>query len=156
HWRTALALTWLSATYDDAFATCTAVPCNAANPGNQVTVPAGNRIAGTSPRSAFAELAWRPFGTAATELAAELRAQDEVAVNDRNTDLAGTWDTWALRATQSWKLAEGSRIDALVRVDNLFDREYAGSVIVNDGNGRFFEPGMPRNWLLSVKWRQAF
>ncbi|WP_430420760.1 TonB-dependent receptor family protein [Methylibium petroleiphilum] len=156
HWRTALALTWLSATYDDAFVTCTAVPCNGANPGNQATVPAGNRIAGTSPRSAFAELAWRPFGTAATELAAELRAQDEVAVNDRNTDFAGTWATWALRATQSWKLAEGSRIDALVRVDNLFDREYAGSVIVNDGNGRFFEPGMPRNWLLSVKWRQAF
>ncbi|QAZ38482.1 TonB-dependent receptor [Methylibium sp. Pch-M] len=156
HWRTALALTWLSATYDDAFVTCTAVPCNGANPGNQATVPAGNRIAGTSPRSAFAELAWRPFGTAATELAAELRGQDEVAVNDRNTDFAGTWATWALRATQSWKLAEGSRIDALVRVDNLFDREYAGSVIVNDGNGRFFEPGMPRNWLLSVKWRQAF
>lgn len=156
HWRTALALTWLSATYDDAFVTCTAVPCNGANPGNQATVPAGNRIAGTSPRSAFAELAWRPFGTAATELAAELRAQDEVAVNDRNTDFAGIWATWALRATQSWKLAEGSRIDALVRVDNLFDREYAGSVIVNDGNGRFFEPGMPRNWLLSVKWRQAF
>lgn len=156
HWRTALALTWLSATYDDDFLTCTAAPCNAANPGNQATVPAGNRIAGTSPRNAFAELAWRPFGSEATEFAAELRAQDKVAVNDRNTDFAGSWATWALRAAQSWKLAEGSRIDALVRVDNLFDREYAGSVIVNDGNSRFFEPGMPRNWLLSVKWRQAF
>ncbi|WP_428425464.1 TonB-dependent receptor family protein [Methylibium sp.] len=156
HWRTALALTWLSATYDDNFTTCTAAPCNAANPQNQAVVPAGNRIAGTSPRSAFAELAWRPLGTASTELAAELRAQDRVAVNDRNTDFAGSWATWALRATQSWKLAEGSRIDALIRVDNLFDRDYAGSVIVNDGNGRYFEPGMPRNWLLSVKWRQAF
>lgn len=26
------------------------------------------------------------------------------------------------------------------RIDNLFDRTYAGSVIVNDGNGCFFEP----------------
>jgi iron complex outermembrane receptor protein len=41
-------------------------------------------------------------------------------------------------------------------VDNVFDKTYAGSVIVNEGNGRFFETGTPRNWLLSVKWRQAF
>jgi iron complex outermembrane receptor protein len=29
---------------------------------------------------------------------------------------------------------------AFVRVNNLFDRNYAGSVIVGDGNGRYFEP----------------
>lgn len=156
HWRTALALTWLSATYDDDFVTCTAVPCNAANPGNRAVVPAGNRIAGTTPRSAFAELAWRPFGAPTTEIAAEWRGQGRVAVNDRNTDFAGGWSTWALRATQGWQVTEGGRIEALLRVDNLFDRDYAGSVIVNDGNGRFFETGMPRNWLVSLKYRQAF
>ena len=30
---------------------------------------------------------------------------------------------------------------AYLRGENLLDREYAGSVIVNESNGRFFEPG---------------
>lgn len=32
------------------------------------------------------------------------------------------------------------------RVDNVFDRRYVGSVIVNEGNGRYFEPAPGRNW----------
>jgi len=154
--RVAAAVTILSATYDDSFVTCTAVPCNAANPGNSATVPAGNRIAGTSPRSAFAEVAWKPYASQQTEFAAEWRGMDRIAVNDRNTDFASGWSTWALRATHTIPLDNGSRIDALLRVDNVLDKTYAGSVIVNEGNARFFEPGTPRNWLLGVKWRQAF
>ena len=38
-------------------------------------------------------------------------------------------------------------LNTFVRVNNLFDRDYVGSVIVNDGNGRFFEPGPGTNWL---------
>ena len=37
-----------------------------------------------------------------------------------------------------------------VRVNNVFDRKYAGSVIVGDTNGRFFEPAPPRNWFVGV------
>lgn len=156
-WRAAAALTVLAATYDDAFSTCTAAPCNAANPGNSAIVPAGNRIAGTSARTAFAELAWKPFlASDLTELGVEWRASGRVAVNDRNTDFAPGWSTFGLRAQHGIKLTDASRIDALLRVDNVLDKTYAGSVIVNEGNGRFFETGMPRNWLLSVKWRQAF
>jgi iron complex outermembrane receptor protein len=157
--RFAAAVTVLSATYDDSFVTCTAVPCNAANPGNSATVPAGNRIAGTSPRSAFAEVAWKPYASQLTEFAAEWRGMGRIAVNDRNTDFASGWSTWALRATHTIpldNLSKGSRLDALLRVDNVFDKTYAGSVIVNEGNARFFETGTPRNWLLGVKWRQAF
>ncbi|WP_309624800.1 TonB-dependent receptor [Methylibium sp.] len=153
-WRAALALTWLSATYDDAFLTCTAAPCNAANPGNQALVAAGKRIAGTSARSGFAELAWKPLET--TDLGIEWRGQGKVAVNDRNTDFAGGWATFALRASHGWKFGDVSRLDALLRVDNVFDRVYAGSVIVNEGSSRFFEPGSPRAWYVGLKWRQGF
>lgn len=138
--RGSLALTWLHATYDDSI-------------GNVV---AGNRIAGTSPRSAFAELAWRPMGSERTELATEIQFRDEVVVNDANSDAAGAWSTVALRAQHTVPLAGRSRVELLARVDNLFGREYAGSVIVNEGQGRFFEPGAPRQWLLSAKWRHAF
>jgi len=152
--RTQLALTWLDARYDDSFVTCAGVPCNAANPQNLATVPAGNKIAGTSPKSLYAEVAWRPISD--TELAAEWRGQDRIAVNDRNTDFAGGWGTMALRASHAIRFGDNSRLEGLFRVDNLFDRVYAGSVIVNEGNQRYFETASPRAFYLGLKWRQAF
>jgi iron complex outermembrane recepter protein len=41
-------------------------------------------------------------------------------------------------------------------VDNLFDRRYAGSVIVNEGNARYFEPAPGRNYTLKLTGRYAF
>ncbi len=35
-------------------------------------------------------------------------------------------------------------VNAYARVDNLFDRRYAGSVIVNESNGRYYEPAPGR------------
>lgn len=159
HWSAALALTFLGAEYDNSFKTCYGVtpPCT----NNGLTVPAGTRIAGTSPRNAYAELAWRPFGTAATEFAAELRAQGRVATNDLNAagaadDFTSGWSTVGLRARQQYQLGAQSHLEVLARLDNAFDRVYAGSAIVNEGNRRFFEAGAPRSWLLGVKWRQGF
>ena len=39
---------------------------------------------------------------------------------------------------------------AFARVDNVLDRETVGSVIVNEGNGRFFEPAPGRRWQVGV------
>jgi iron complex outermembrane recepter protein len=41
-------------------------------------------------------------------------------------------------------------------VDNLSDKKYAGSVIVNEGNGRYFEPAAGRTWLLSASAAYSF
>ncbi len=38
-----------------------------------------------------------------------------------------------------------------VVVNNLGDRRYVGSVIVNDSNGRYFEPGPGRTWMLGAR-----
>ena len=48
------------------------------------------------------------------------------------------------------------QLELLARIDNLTDRVYAASVIVNDANGRYFEPGAPRNALLGLRVRRAF
>ena len=37
-----------------------------------------------------------------------------------------------------------------------FDKAYIGSVIVNDGNGRFYEPAPQRNILLGVQANLQF
>jgi iron complex outermembrane receptor protein len=144
-WRTALAATWLDATYRDAFLTCAGIPCNAPT----VTVPAGNRVAGTQRLSGFAELAWR--GAAWGEWALELRAVGRTAVNDVNSDFAPGYALLGLRWSKSYALGSRHTLELLARLDNAFDRVHVGSVIVGDANGRFFEPGAPRNALLAVR-----
>ena len=148
-WRAQAALTWLDATYTDGFLTCAGVPCTAPT----VPVAAGNRIAGTMRRNAFAELSWRVAPR--TEVGAELRGQGGMMVNDINSDASrGTWVS-ALRATHSVPAGTGT-LDLLARVDNLTDRRYAGSVVVADANARFFEPAPGRTWLLSATWRHPW
>ena len=148
-WRAQLTLTVLDARYVDAFAVCRAVPCTTPD----LPVPAGNRIAGTLPATAFAELAWR--ATPRLEVAAEVRGQGRQPVNDANSDFAAGHGLVALRATVRHPIGAG-RLEALARVDNLFDRRVAGSVIVNEANGRFFEPAPGRQALLALRWMRGF
>jgi iron complex outermembrane receptor protein len=147
-WRAQLAATWLSATYVNGFLVCRAVPCLAPD----VPVPAGNRIAGTVDRSAYAELAWT---AGRVEIGLELRGQGRQAVNDTNSDFAAGYGMLGLRAL--WRLDLGpGQLEVLGRVDNLVDRRVAGSVIVNEANQRFFEPAAGRNFLASARWSQRF
>ncbi len=114
-------------------------------------VAAGNRIAGTQHASAWAQAAWQP-GAVPGEWALEWRAVARTAVNDLNSDFAPGYGLAALRWSGQIPLGAADTLNLLARIDNLFNRVHAGSVIVNDGNGRFFEPGLPRNGLLSVRW----
>lgn len=141
-WSAAMAATALDATYRDSFLTCTAAPCATPN----VPVPAGNRIAGTQRGTAFAELAWRSAGFG--QFGAELRHARALTANDANTDAAAPYTLLGLRWSHhvdaaAW-LGGGWRAEWLVRVDNVQDKRYAGSVIVNEANARFFETGAPR------------
>ena len=147
--RAQLSATWLDATYSDGFAVCAAVPCTTPT----LPVPAGNRIAGTLARSAYAELAWAPLRS--LELALEARGQGRLPVNDVTRDFAAGFGLLALRARWQLELPVG-RLDLLARAENLADRRVAGSVIVNEGNSRFFEPAPGRGWLLSARYSAPF
>ena len=154
-----LALTWLDANYRDNFLTCAGTPCVAP----ALAVPAGNTIAGTARSSAFGEVAWQPWRELpATIVAVEWRAQGRMPVNDANSDFAGGWGEAALRLSHRWKLGSDAReggggeagrtLELLARVDNLTNRRHVGSVIVNDGNARYFEPAAPRSGLISLRY----
>jgi len=74
---------------------------------------------------------------------------DRLYVNDRNTDAAPSYTVVNARigfmqttGRATWR--------QYVRANNLFDRNYAGSVIVGDTNGRFFEPAPGRNWFVGA------
>jgi iron complex outermembrane receptor protein len=146
------AYTWLDATYRESFGTCLAAGCpTAANP--LVPIPAGNRIPGIPRQQFVAQLGWKP--PAGWNAGVEMRALSRVYVNDPNSEWApgfgvaganvgyvARWVGWDWRA---W-----------ARVDNVFDKRYAGSVIVNEGNGRFYEPAPGRTWLVGLSGAVAF
>ena len=55
-----------------------------------------------------------------------------------------------------WRLAGGWHIRSYAALNNLFNRQYIGSVIVNDGNGRYFEPAPGRNWQAGLSVKKVF
>jgi len=144
-WSYALAANWIRARFDESYSYQVFVN------GNNLTriVEEGNRVPGIPRADAYAELMWRSsndmFGTAI-----EARFSDTIAVDDRNTDFANGNARFALR--MDWRPAGSHGWHGFIRVDNLFDRQYVGSVIVNDGNGRFFEPGAGRGFTLGAGW----
>jgi iron complex outermembrane receptor protein len=119
-------------------------------------VPAGNRIAGTTARSVWAELAFRPQSWTGTEFAVEWRGVGRTAVDDVNSDFAPGYGVGAVRAGRVIQLGGGSTLDVLARIDNVTDKKYVGSVIVNDGNGRFFEPASPRNYWIGLRFQHVW
>ena len=79
-----------------------------------------------------------------------------LTANDSNTEAAPRYTLWALRASHRFALPEGFALDLLARLDNAADKAYAGSVIVNDANGRNYESGSPRAWWLGLRLTTAF
>jgi iron complex outermembrane recepter protein len=154
--RAQMALTLLHADYADAFRVCTGVPCTLTGTTNTTTVPAGNRIAGTQAASVYAELAWFLPWSEDADAAIEWRAQGRTVVNDTNTEHAAGYGLFNLRYSHRWAIDDAGSLQLLARLDNVANRRVVGSVIVNDGNRRYFEPGAPRSALVSLRYLRRF
>src|SRR5579863_8832662 len=143
-----LAYTYIRAVVGQAYATCIAAPCNPlAHPGgplpaNYKTVSAGSYLPAVPMNSLYAGLTWSyaPMGFSTT---LETQGRARIYVDDRNSDAAAAFWVANLRAgfeqeTRHWRFSE------FARLDNLADRAYVGSVIVDETNSRFFEPAPGR------------
>lgn len=139
HWRTQLAYTWLDAQYRDGFC---ATPCLAGG-----AVAAGNRIPGIARQSMFASFGYAPPD--GWRAGAELRALGNILANDANTAGAAGYAVMALQTNYVARMGRWE-FNAFARVDNVFDRHIIGSVIVNEGNARYFEPSPGRNWTVGL------
>jgi len=112
------------------------------------TVPAGNRLPGVPPYTLFGEVVWR-HAASGFHAGVEARRNGKVYVNDANSESAGAYTVWNLRAGLEQR-ARNWRFTQFVRVDNVSDRRYIGSVIVSEANGRFYEPAPERNLVAGV------
>jgi iron complex outermembrane recepter protein len=143
-----LAYTYIRAVVGQAYAECIAAPCNPlANPGgplpaNYKTVAAGDYLPAVPMNSVYAGITWSyvPLAFSAT---LEAQGRAKIYADDRNSDAAAGFWVANLRAgfeqeTRRWRFSE------YIRLDNLANRAYVGSVIVDETNSRFFEPAPGR------------
>ncbi|MEO8507186.1 MAG: TonB-dependent receptor [Betaproteobacteria bacterium] len=137
--------TWLDATFADAFVAGTP----------PTVVPAGARLPGVPPQQAFATLRWTPAGAYGFSANAEVQYVGRVYANDRNTVWAPAYtvgNVWLGFARASGAV----RLAAYVRVNNIANVGYVGSVIVGDTNGRYFESAPGRNWMAGTSFTLSF
>jgi iron complex outermembrane receptor protein len=111
-------------------------------------IASGNKIPGTYRSQAYGEIAWK-YEPVGFSTAFEARHNSKAYVDDKNTDSAPSYTIFNLRAGFEQKLANWNFKEYL-RVENMFDKDYIGSVRVNDSNLRFFEPATARTYLLGL------
>lgn len=114
---------------------------------------AGRMLPGLSKQSAFVGVNYHP--TPEWRLGLSAQHSGKVFVNDENDGAAPAF-TIASASVGYTKDLGAWTLNAFARVDNLFDRQYAGSVIVNDGNGRYYESAPGRSWATGVNVRYNF
>ena len=145
-WRFETAYTHLDATFRSDFG----IPCA---PPTQcvVDVPAGTRIPGV-PKD-FASAALRYRAGAGWNAGVEANAASATPVNDLNSEFAPGYAT--IDGVVGYAFTRGNaKISTFIRLNNIADRHYAGSVIVNESNGRYYEPAPGRNVFAgcTIRW----
>jgi iron complex outermembrane recepter protein len=118
-------------------------------------VSAGSRLPGVPAANAYAELVWSHPQWSGLTAGIEGIYAGKMYVNERNTDYAPAYAIANIRAgieqrASQWTFRE------FVRLNNLFNRNYVGSVIVGDTNGRYFEPAAVRNFFIGASANASF
>jgi iron complex outermembrane receptor protein len=148
-WRAQASATWLDAVYRDDFLQCAAAPCTTPTQ----LIPAGRRIPGIAKGSAALALDYAP--PAGWRAGVEARYSSGVPVNDAGTEAAPSYTVASAHAGYLVRFG-AVQLRGFARVDNLFDRRYAGSVIVNESNGRYYEPAPGRSAFAGIDVAYAF
>lgn len=131
-----LAYTYIDAVYSKDFSS------------NGRLIADGNHLPGIPTNTLYGELAWQPREGFSTAIEGLYRSK--LYVEDSNAAKAAP--SYALF---NWQARFEQKLGALtfnqvLRIDNLLDRDYIGSVIVGESNGRYYEPGPERAWYVGV------
>jgi len=132
----------INARFESSFLTCSAAPCVTPD----LLVASGNKLPSVPARTLWAQA---KYDAGWAQASVEGHVQSRLFVNDLNSDQAGGAGVLdaVLEHTGSWGPL---RPHVFARVDNLSNRRYVGSVIVNETTGHFFEPAPTRTWLFGL------
>ena len=157
-----LAYSLLDAEFDKSFNACkiplagfggTACRFNVASDFEQIA--SGSKIPGTYRYNLYGEVSWKHPSTG-FNTALEMRKVSDTNVSFNSADgqadgyTVFNWRGGFSQHLSNWKFSE------FVRIENITDREYVGSVRVADGNERFYEAAPDRTWLLGLNASYKF
>ncbi|GAB2812788.1 TonB-dependent receptor family protein [Dyella kyungheensis] len=145
-WHLVAGYTHLQAQFRSGFLTCIATPCVAPN----VPVRAGSRMPGVP--EDYGSLLLRHGGDARWSQGITLTGAGPTTANDFGTARAAGYVAADADVTYTFPLGQSARMQLSARVNNFADHRYVGSVIVNDGNGRYYEPAPGRTWMLGARF----
>lgn len=138
-WDARIAMSMLHAIYDEGFG----------------AVPKGSRLPGVPKSSFYGELGWTE-AAGRYGVALETVANSRVYAEDTNTAQTAPGYAVVNARVQASQQFGGWRLRQFARLNNLFDRDYVGSVIVGDANRRYYEAAPGSNWLLGVSAQYQF
>ena len=116
----------------------------------------GNYIPGVAKNQAYVALGWQP--ETGFNAGVDVRYMAKIYVDDINSDTAPSYSVSSANVGYVWKNNDW-KLRSYARIDNLFDKNYIGSVIINDSTkpeGRFFEPADGRNWSAGLSVTKVF
>jgi iron complex outermembrane receptor protein len=134
---------------------------------------AGNKVPGIPTYQLYADLAWRSHSWVSkpkvtySEFGVDIKSTGKINVDSRNSytidtttisnaNMVTTSSYYLLGARASHSYKRGPHnLTFFGRLDNLLDKKHVGSVVVNQESGKYYEPGMPRNWIVGVKYSLA-
>ncbi|BBD79045.1 TonB-dependent receptor family protein [Aerosticca soli] len=144
-WQIAVGFTHLQAVFRSGFLTCTTTPCAAPS----TPIPSGSRIPGVPEN--YGSLRLQHGATLGWREGVTLTGIGSVMANDTNTARAAGYGLIGADVTYAFALGASAHLQLSGRIDNLADRRYVGTVIVNDSNGRYYEPGPGRSYMLGAQ-----
>jgi len=140
------AWTYLKAVFEEGFNTVITTT------NTVVSVPTGATLPGTAKNQLYGELRYRrePWFARVEGL-----YRTRVATNDPNDEFADGYAVFNVVAGLTQR-ASSWRVTEFLRVDNVGDRNYVGSVIVNETNRRYYEPAPRRNMTVGIQAALTF
>lgn len=144
-WQLSAGVTHMQARFRSEFLACLGTPC----PTPTVPVRAGTRIPGVPDN--FGSLRLQHGKALGWHEGIDLSGAGAVTVNDSATQAAAGYGLIGIDAGYTFALTPTTQLQLTARTDNLANRRYIGSVIVNDSNGRYFEPGPDRTYTFGAR-----
>ena len=144
--QASLAASWIDARFSKAYS------------NSSGSVASGNRLPGIPASFVFSELLWssqsfeeiKPRANPDTRAGLELTSAGRIFANDTNTASADGYTTLNAKVSQGWAFGP-ALLTAYGRIDNLTDKRYVGSVIVNQAARQYYEPAPGRAWSLGLR-----
>ncbi|WNO60210.1 TonB-dependent receptor family protein [Rheinheimera sp. MMS21-TC3] len=115
----------------------------------------GLRIPGIADSNVFIQANYRPWHNDKIQASIVVQYRSRVATSDSNDEFAPAYMLWHASLDAKQKSADW-HFSQWLRLDNILDKNYVGSVVVNQSNGRSFEPAPGRQLSAGIGVERRF